>query len=301
METLPPLRLLTTFETVLRTGGVQNAAAELNVTQPAVSQALKALEDHVGATLLDRRRRPAELTEAGRVLSRAVAEGMGQMRDAVSQIRLLQRAEVNRVTIACTVCTGTYWLMPRLAEFYDLHPNVSVHVETTPATPHFAPDTDLVMRYGPGHWTDGVGDLLFPERLVPVCSPDAYDRFGRGDFAQATLLHVEVDDADWPGWSDYFGHTGLAPAHKADRVVGGYVQATQAAIAGIGVMLGWVSNASDLLAQGRLIVFRDAPLYPNAGFHILRPKTGRRKRAAGLLYDFLLKSARQAAEAGSPQ
>lgn len=51
-QNLPPLRLLTTFETVLRTGGVQNAAAELNVTQPAVSQALRNLEEFLGAKLL---------------------------------------------------------------------------------------------------------------------------------------------------------------------------------------------------------------------------------------------------------
>ena len=61
MDRLPPLRLLTTFEAVSRLGSMREAAARLNVTQPAVSQALKALEDHVGAGLIDRSTRPASL------------------------------------------------------------------------------------------------------------------------------------------------------------------------------------------------------------------------------------------------
>ncbi|WP_236638380.1 helix-turn-helix domain-containing protein [Mangrovicoccus ximenensis] len=55
MDRLPPLRLLATFEAVSRHGSMRDAAARLNVTQPAVSQALRALEDHVGTALFDRR------------------------------------------------------------------------------------------------------------------------------------------------------------------------------------------------------------------------------------------------------
>ena len=59
MSRLPPLRLLTTFEAVARLGSMREAATALNVTQPAVTQALKALEEHVGAVLIDRSTRPA--------------------------------------------------------------------------------------------------------------------------------------------------------------------------------------------------------------------------------------------------
>ncbi|WP_432420241.1 helix-turn-helix domain-containing protein, partial [Opacimonas viscosa] len=68
MEHLPPLRLLVTFEALSRHGSMRDAAARLNVTQPAVSQAVKALEEHVGVALFDRRVRPARLTDAGDML-----------------------------------------------------------------------------------------------------------------------------------------------------------------------------------------------------------------------------------------
>ena len=111
---LPPLRLLTVFETVLRRGSAREAAAELNVSQPAVSQSLRQLENHVGTPLLDRSTRPAALTAAGRMLETASLDGLGRIADAVAQIRRMRAADESAVTIACSVGFATYWLMPRL-------------------------------------------------------------------------------------------------------------------------------------------------------------------------------------------
>ncbi len=114
-QRLPPLRLFAVFEAVLRSGSPQRAAAELNVSQPAISQAIKALETHIGAALLDRSTRPPTLTEAGRILQRAVTEGLGRITEAIAQIDALQRVSPGSVTVACSVGTATYWLMPRLS------------------------------------------------------------------------------------------------------------------------------------------------------------------------------------------
>ncbi len=70
---------------------------------------------------------------------------------------------------------------------------------------------------------------------------------------------------------------------QGNRTFSNYVQATQAAIAGMGVMLGWVSNSSDLLRQGQLAVFRDQPLFPDGAFHLVRPKHMEAKAAATTL------------------
>ena len=128
---LPPLRLLSVFEAVLRHGGIKPAAAELNVSQPAVSQALKLLETHLGAKLLDRATRPAGLTEAGRLLHRATVDGLGRIAVAIEEIGRLSAGAEPTATIACSVGFATYWLMPRLAAFYDRHPEVAVNVRTT--------------------------------------------------------------------------------------------------------------------------------------------------------------------------
>lgn len=284
---LPPLRLLTTFEAVLRTGGVQNAATELNVTQPAVSQALRSLEDHLGAKLLDRRMRPAALTEAGQILFLAVSHGMAQIGRAIDQIKAMESIDQNVVTVACTICTGTYWLMPRLAAFYSQYPDVTVRVVTSSGVPAFATDTDLLIRYGSGEWTDGQSELLFNERLVPVCSPQAVARLGAGDLEKATLLHVEAEDDCWPGWDDYFEAIEQPGNRQGDRTFSNYVQATQAAIAGMGVMLGWISNTGDLVKEGRLTVFRDQPIFPDGAYYLVSPARGQVKATSALLASHL--------------
>src|SRR3546814_3922902 len=87
-STLPPLRLLSVFAAVERHGGLRQAAAALNVSQPAVSQALRQLEDFLGTRLLDRRTRPARLTEAGRLLHQATVE---RSEEHTSELQSLMR------------------------------------------------------------------------------------------------------------------------------------------------------------------------------------------------------------------
>src|SRR3546814_11847260 len=93
-STLPPLRLLSVFAAVERHGGLRQAAAALNVSQPAVSQALRQLEDFLGTRLLDRRTRPARLTEAGRLLHQATVQGLRPLAEAVGGCRRSWRARV---------------------------------------------------------------------------------------------------------------------------------------------------------------------------------------------------------------
>src|SRR3546814_10193002 len=62
--------------------------------------------------------------------------------------------------------------MPRLATFYERHPEVAVHVMTAPqGAPELGPGVDLAARYGDGGWQDGTVTPLFAERIDPVASP----------------------------------------------------------------------------------------------------------------------------------
>lgn len=282
---LPPLRLFTVFEAVARTGSFQRAASELNVTQPAVSQAIRALEDHVGAELIARRTRPVTLTEAGRILEGAVTVGLGRIHAAIEEIGRPALGGENAVTIACSVGTATYWLMPRLADFYQREPTVSVNVMTTSGAADLPAGADLAIRYGLGHWPDGAATLLFPERLVAVCSP-ALAETVRG-LAGATLLHVVGTERSWLGWDDYLRRIGHPPVSARGRSFTNYVQATQAALSGQGILLGWESNAGDLVREGRLVPLDLAPLVPEEAFHLVRPHDRPQTPAGRLLADWL--------------
>lgn len=277
---LPPLRLLTVFETVLRHGSTKAAASELNVSQPAVSQALKQLESHLGARLLDRSVRPIALTEAGSLLHRGTAEGLRRISEAVGDVARLGRSAEQSVTIACSVGFATYWLMPRLAPFYDRHPQVAVNVRTTQqGAPPLMAGVDLAIRYGDGRWDDGTVRRLFEERVEPVCSPSLAGRLGAAAcwFEEATLIHVDVDDETWLSWRAYFRATKQAGGGRGVRFTN-YVQATQAALAGQGVMLGWRSITGDLVEEGRLVRIAGAPIVPKEAFYLVladRPRSAR--------------------------
>src|SRR3546814_5050624 len=72
--------------------------------------------------------------------------------------------------------------MPRLATFYERHPEVAVHVMTSPqGAPELAPGVDIAARFGNGQWQDGSVTPLFAERIDPVASPALAARLGRSE------------------------------------------------------------------------------------------------------------------------
>lgn len=278
---LPPLRLFTVFEVVTRHGSTHRAAGDLNVTQPAVSQALKALEEFVGARLFDRSTRPFSLTPAGEILKVGVSDGLQRISESIERVRSLHASDDKSVTIACTVGTATYWLMPRLASFYSENPETAVNVVTTARSPELSPDVDLVIRYGSGDWKDGHTVKLFDEMVVPVFSPSLADRIGnRESLSEAVLLHVITSDTEWLTWDEYFLRQGLPANRTLGRNFTNYVQATQAALSGQGVMLGWESNTGDLVREGRLLALEGAALLPEEAFYLVVPARSERKKAA---------------------
>jgi LysR family transcriptional regulator, glycine cleavage system transcriptional activator len=264
------LRLLAVFETVLRCGSVREAAVEMNVSQPAVSQSLRQLEDHVGTPLLDRARRPATRTAAGRILETAALEGLGRISDAIAQIRRLHIVDESAVTVACSVGFATYWLMPRLADFYGRHPEIAVNVRTTlHGAPRLADGVNIAVRYGGGKWTDGNVIKLFDEQVTPVLTPQLKQKLETENTGldRAVLLHVNSEDADWVTWRDYFDAHAIKTPPPRGRHFTNYVQATQAALDGQGILLGWRSITGDLVKHGRLVAFNDKALAPAHAYY----------------------------------
>jgi DNA-binding transcriptional LysR family regulator len=276
---LPPLRLLTAFAAVARTGSIQAAAAELNVTQPAISQAVRQLEDHAGVALLDRARRPARPTDAGQALASAITQGLGQIAEALDALREADQQRDSRVTVACSVGVATYWLMPRLAAFYKAHPDLFVNVVTTPnGVPALGDGIDIAVRYGHGRWSDGLVRHLFDEEVRPVCAPALRARFaGPVPPAAVSLLHVRTPETSWVTWDDYLRLTGLPPVRRGGQTFTNYVQTTQAALDGHGLMLGWRSITGALTAAGQLVDAGLPPLAPRDAFYLVaRSKRGGR-------------------------
>ena len=271
---LPPIQSLKLFDSVVRNRSMTRAAAEAGISQSAVSQSIRQLEQFAQAPLLDRSSRPMGLTEEGETFHRSSTEALARLAQAVEDLRSRGRRADDAVTISCNLGFATYWLMPRLNYFSAVFPDIAVNVMAAyQNAAGFQSGADVAIRFGKGNWPDGDWQLLFKETIGPMCSPDYLERMGPitdpTQLANQRLIHVAVTDPDWLGWEQYFnriGHDGRGLSRGLR--FSNYVQAVQAALTGDGIMLGWRSVVGDLLNSKQLALAFDAPVSLDSGFYI---------------------------------
>jgi len=278
---IPPLQSLKLFDAVARSRSMTHAASEAGISQSAVSQSIRQLEEFVQAPLLDRSSRPMRLTEAGELLHRSSLESLARLAEVVEELRRSGRGR-DTVTLSCNLGFATYWLMPRLNDFSAAHPEIAVNVMAAyQGAPGLQSGTDVAIRYGDGGWDDAEWQLLFRETIAPVCSSRYLECAGTfsgpEQLARQRLIHVTGSGPDWPGWEAYFRQLGHAKPSLSCRLrFSNYVQAVQTALTGEGVMLGWRSVTGDLVKSGQLVVAGCAPLPQSFGYFV-RCAAGSRK------------------------
>src|SRR5262249_2794986 len=144
---LPPLNALKAFEAAARSNSVTRAAKELNVTQGAVSQQVKALEATLGVKLFNRERQRLVITKAGRDYLTIVRDAFDQI--AVGTERLMQRENAGVLTVSTSLDFAAKWLVHRLARFAAAHPGIDLRISATMQTVDFArEDIDVSLRHG---------------------------------------------------------------------------------------------------------------------------------------------------------
>jgi LysR family glycine cleavage system transcriptional activator len=252
-RSLPPLNALHAFEAVARHLSFTRGAAELHVTQSAMSHQVKALEEHLGLKLFARSERGLILTERGEDYYRAVRDALDRLDDATA--RLLARDGRQTLTITTLPSFATRWLVPRLGRFRDAHPQIDVRLAPTVDVIDLERgDVDVAIRYGKGDYPRMRSDRLLEEEVYPVCSPRllAGDRPLRkpSDLRHHVLLHADTHD-DWRAWLRVEG-VGDVDSTRGPMFFDSSML-LEAAIAGQGVALGRSVLAAAELASGRLV------------------------------------------------
>jgi LysR family glycine cleavage system transcriptional activator len=254
-----PFTALRSFESVARLRGFGRAAEELGVTQSAVSQQVRSLEDWLGCRLLTRGTGRATPTEAGAALAQAVATGFGAITTLCHALRAA-KSPTHAIGLACPPGFAVNWLFPRLIDFDQRHPNIPISIMTTETQRDFAQgEVDVAIRYGLGGFTGLHVEKLVSERLFPVCAPALLARLPLAspqDLIHHTLLYDDIADdggtpPTWDYWARERGITLPRPAHT--RRFGHSNMVVQAAISGFGVALGREPLVIDALADGRLV------------------------------------------------
>jgi LysR family transcriptional regulator, glycine cleavage system transcriptional activator len=286
---------LVAFEAAARTGSFTRAAAELSVSQPAISHAMRNLESELGVSLFQRQHKGVATTEAGRYLLEQVGLGLTLIDQAVREVRNMQQD--HQVTLAVSTATATWWLLPRIAGFKQLHPDIELRCITTDTDLDLDRERiDLAITLGSGEYPRLPRWHFVDEEVFPVCSPSLLERHGHPADAQALsrlpLLHLEEryrPRLDWPGWLARFG-VSMSRGIRHFRF-NDYSIVLQAAREGQGVALGWRHIVEPLLATGALVRPIDLSVTTDQPIHIVASRAGRLRPDVMRLRDWLVREA----------
>lgn len=253
------MSLLCAFEAAARHESFSAAAVELHLTQSAVSRQIRALEEQLGAALFIRERQSVRLSPAGQAYVLEIRDALTHIFNATLAFRT--NPQGGGLNLAILPTFGTRWLAPRLPEFLDSHPGITISLTTRLAQFDFKQETiDAAIHFGAPHWPGAELTFLMSETVVPACSPALLTQFGfrqPQDLLNAPLLHLASRPHAWRQW---FTQAGVATMHSPGMVFDQFAVAAQAAVAGIGVALLPRFLIARELQQGDLVcAFPDLP------------------------------------------
>jgi LysR family glycine cleavage system transcriptional activator len=292
-QKLPPLNALRAFEASARLTSVQQAARELNVTPSAVSQQVHNLERWVGFPLLERGSRKLQPTAQGRAYQGALASAFEQIAEATASLSAGRASQ--SICITCTPGFTVQWLVPRLQNFQDKHPEIDVRIDaSTRLVDLRAEDVDLGVRHGLGRYPGLVAEKLLDDDLIPAASPDLLTGRKRvrvpNDLTKHALLHIETRD-DWRMWLQAQGvdiDWRRGPL-LVDTAIG-----IQAAVAGKGIILARRSLIADELGSSRLVAPLAQSLNTGTAYFLVYPPERMSSAPIRAFRNWLLKEAGEA-------
>ena len=241
---------LRAVETVARLGSLQKAADELGVSPSAVSQLVNRAEKQIGRPVFDAH---ANGPGADRIRQAVFERLTAAFRELSGAMALAEDAADNRLVVSVAPAFAARWLVPRLSRFYAAYPEIMLRIDaSTKLADLDRSDVDLAIRMGEGHWPGVNAELLFAQRIFPVCAP----------VIAARLKRVE-DLAQRVGDPRGIRHGRLGALVRAGRrqdvtpqIGASFTDPNlclEAAIGGQGVMLASQLLAADALADGRLV------------------------------------------------
>lgn len=191
----PPLNVLRGFEAAARLGSFHQAAQELHLTQSAISQQIRSLEELLGQPLFHRQGRSVALTDAGQDLLETTQSVLLQL--AMGIQRLEQYRKPNQLVLNTSTAIARHWLLPRLGEFHRLHPDIDLWLFTSDEEPDMAEQTvDLALHWDLGTQAECRHQHLLADRLLPVATATVLSRPAE----DRTTLHGERE-LDWHHWT----------------------------------------------------------------------------------------------------
>ena len=250
------LQRLAVFEAAARLGSFTAAAAELGMTQPAVTRHIRALERSLGTELFVRTANRSGLSSAGRTLWGHVAAGFDVIEGGLAELS----EAAGTFVLATHPGVAQQWLVPRLDGLSAAVGDPDLRLWLFDRDDDIAGGGfDAAIRVGDGDFAGLSAHHLFEEIVRPVAAVGLAESLGLDSestpeqIAAAPLVHMDDGDHPWMSWSDWMAEFGLVLEREPRRVLfHNYPMVVQQALAGRGVALGWKHLVDDLVAGGAL-------------------------------------------------
>ncbi len=270
MPKRPAPHTLYAFEAAARLNSFSKAANELQITQPAVSRAIAALETELGEQLFQRSGPTIRLTQKGSELSSVLSDAF----HAVDGLLARWRAQRDRSSVLLSISSSmaSHWLIPRLFEFRQIFPDVDLRFELIAGAVGDGPVlADLGLRRWEAGRTTSRETLYLPEIIQPMASPEYLRRTVSLDNPTSRRPHTLISLTDhWCDWETFSKRSGFAlPKGCKHLHFSDYSVALESAINGQGVVLGWLSVTSRLIRSGKLLAASDTFLASGANYNLL--------------------------------
>ncbi|MBC2691700.1 MULTISPECIES: LysR family transcriptional regulator [Pseudomonas] len=268
---IPSTAALISFEAAARHESFTKAALELSLTQGAICRQIASLEEFLSVELFRRSRRGVKLTEAGLSYSRRVATQLDAVeRDTLS---VMGQQGANVIELAVVPTFGTQWLLPRLKDFQEQHPEVTVNL-TNRTRPFLFADTDFdaAIYFGDADWSGTESHRLMGENPMPVCSPTLLGRFTQLSAEQIADLPLLQQTTRPYAWRQWFNSRNLnIPRDMTGPRYELFSMLAQAAMHDMGIALIPPFLIQRELAEKRLVIANPQALSSIKAYYLMIP------------------------------
>ncbi len=294
-DVLPSLNALLAFEVAARQLSFTRAAAELGVTQTAVSHQIRGLEAELGTSLFRRSPQRISLTDEGQAWAAELAAVFSRLREANRRLRQRERSVRPLVSVSVIPSFGSRWLVPRLGRFLTEHPDVDVRISASERLVDFSLEpVDIGIRYGLGRYAGLSSVKLADDAFVVVAAPELAGKrelWRPEDLAGETLIHDDYPDA-WLRW--FAARRRTLPGGARQNQLTDSSMLVEAAVRAQGVALARWSLAADELALGRLVLLfpKQPALSTGLGYYLVSPRENAKRKVVAAFRDWVVTETR---------
>jgi LysR family glycine cleavage system transcriptional activator len=296
---VPPLKSIEAFVVAARSLSFTDTASTLNITVPAVSRRIQALESELGRPLFARERRGLSLTDAGKSYFADLEPALDTIRRASHEIRSAVPQHLVRVNLPASLAAN--WLVPRLPTFYRKHRGIQVELDSSGQRELESAgddaalangDADIVIRLGNSSLPGLRSSRLLDPEAFAVCSPAFLSGGQRTDspegLAELPLLGLKGQPRLWQEW---FQCAGLIESPRISHAFDDVHLLYQAAACDLGVALGVDVLVRPYLESRQLVRAFHAQFKLTDSYY-MRWRAAETSRSASLFRDWLIEQGR---------